>query len=189
MGKAFIYVDNSNVYAEGCRISAVDKKYQGITSIVDAMNRGITDYGWHLDYVELYKVIQTVAKEPIAVAKLWGSPPPNDPFWQYVKSQGFDVKVFEKNISGHEKKVDTAIAHQMTKDAYSGVVDRKGDVMILMAGDTDYVPVIEDLVLEGFTVNVLFWDHAGFELKTKASVFVSLNQYFKVLTKTLPLPS
>jgi hypothetical protein len=186
MHKTFIYVDNSNVYAEGCRVSAVEKKFQGITNIIEVMNHGITDYGWHLDYVELYKVIHDIAKNPITFAKLWGSPPPNDPFWQYIKSQGFEVKVFEKNISGHEKKVDTAITHQMTKDAYSGVVNKNEDAIFLLAGDTDYVPVIEDLVLEGFRINILFWDHAGFELKTKASAFISLNQYFKRLTKTLP---
>jgi uncharacterized LabA/DUF88 family protein len=186
MGNTFVYVDNSNVYAEGCRVSAVDKKYQGITNIIDAMNSGITDYGWHLDYIELYKVIQSVSQMPIAFAKLWGSPPPNDPFWQYVKNQGFDVKVFEKNFSGHEKKVDTAIAHQITKDAYSGVVNKSDDTIVLLAGDTDYVPVVEDLVLEGFKFSILFWDHAGLELKTKASTFISLNQYFKQLTKILP---
>jgi uncharacterized LabA/DUF88 family protein len=60
------------------------------------------------------------------------------------------------------------------------------DVIILLAGDTDYVPVVEDLVLEGFRFIILFWDHAGIELKTKATVFVSLNQYFKKLTKILP---
>jgi hypothetical protein len=80
---------------------------------------------------------------------------------------------------------DTAITHQMTKDAYSGVVVKDEDIMLLLAGDNDYVPVIEDLVLEGFKVIVLFWDHAGLELKTKASAFISLNQHFKSLTKIL----
>jgi uncharacterized LabA/DUF88 family protein len=185
MGKARVYVDNSNVYAEGCRVSAVSKRFQGITNIIDAMNNGITDYGWHLDYVELYKVIQEVSQLPIEFAKLWGSPPPNDPFWQYLKTQKFDVTIFEKNIAGREKKVDPAITHQITKDAYSGVIDKKEDVIILLAGDTDYVPVTEDLVLEGYTFIVLFWDHAGMELKTKAPKFVSLNQYFERLTKIL----
>lgn len=185
MAHTFVYIDNSNIYAEGCRVSAVEKKYQGITNIIDAMNKGITDYGWHLDYIELHKVIQGISKMPIKFAKLWGSPPPNDPFWQYVKNQGFEVKTFEKNVSGREKKVDTAIAHQITKDAYTGVVNKDDDEIILLAGDTDYVPVAEDLVLEGFKIKILFWDHAGYELKTRATEFVSLNPYFKQLTKIL----
>ena len=147
------------------------------------MNNGITDFGWHLNCVELYSVLQTIVQIPIFCAKLWGSPPPNDPFWQYIQNQGFDVKIYEKNASGHEKKVDTAITYQMTKDIYSGVVNKNDDVIFLLAGDTDYVPSVEDLVKNGYNVNVVFWDHAGYELKTKATSFVSLNQYFNQLTK------
>ncbi|GHV89147.1 hypothetical protein AGMMS50267_15070 [Spirochaetia bacterium] len=183
MGKAFIYVDNSNIYAEGCRVSAVTQNFQGVTNIIDAMNFGITDFGWHLNYVELYNAIQTIVGIPISQAKLWGSPPPNDPFWQYVKTCGFDVKIYEKNASGHEKKVDTAITHQITKDAYSAVINKDEDIIFLLAGDTDYVPMVEDLVIEGFKTHVVFWDHAGYELKTKATSFVSLNPYFQKLTK------
>jgi hypothetical protein len=41
-----------------------------------------------------------------------------------VERLGFKVTKYERNFANKEKKVDVAIAHQMTKDAYSGVVRR-----------------------------------------------------------------
>lgn len=181
MGSAFIYVDNSNVYAEGCRVSAVKQKLSGVKNIFDAMNKGVTDYHWHIQYSGLYKIISNLGL-PIRCAKLWGSPPPSDVFWDYVKSEGFDVVTYDKNSAGKEKKVDTAIAYQISKDAFSSVIDKANDQIFLLAGDTDYVPIVTDLVREGFTVNILFWDHAGEELKKNASSFISLNKHFASLT-------
>lgn len=41
-----------------------------------------------------------------------------DTFWKMVERQGFEVKTYDRSVSGKEKKVDVAIAHAMTKDAY-----------------------------------------------------------------------
>lgn len=51
-----------------------------------------------------------------------------------------------------------------------------------MAGDKDYVPVVEDLVENGYFVIVVFWDNVATELKEAASKFISLNQYIDHLT-------
>jgi hypothetical protein len=182
MGKAFIYVDNSNVYAEGCRVSAVNQKLQGVKNIFDAMNRQVSDHDWHLDYTELYRIISGFGLR-IECANLWGSPPPKDPFWKYVEAQGFKVVTYDKNVAGKEKKVDTSITYQITKDAFSGKIDKDQDQIFLLAGDTDYVPIVQDLVAEGFIVNVVFWEHLGRELKTVASTFTPLNPHFPTLTK------
>ena len=100
-----------------------------------------------------------------------------------MNRHGFTVTRYERNAAGKEKKVDVAIAHKMTKDAYTGVVRRGEDEMTLVAGDKDYVPVVEDLVKSGFIVHVVFWDHAAKEIRETASKFVSLNQYLDFLTK------
>lgn len=181
MANAHIYIDNSNVYAEGCRVSAVNKKLSGIKDMHEAQVRQITDFGWHLEYPELYKIVLSFGIT-IGCANLWGSPPPSDPFWKYIESQGFTVINYDKNAAGKEKKIDTAIAYQISKDSFSGKIDKANDKIYLFAGDTDYVPVVKDLVAEGFSVNVVFWDHAGLELKKVASSFVSLNPHFSVLT-------
>jgi hypothetical protein len=51
----FVYVDNSNVWIEGMRISAVRKGMAADAK--DAMNRKITDQGWTYDFGKLYQAI------------------------------------------------------------------------------------------------------------------------------------
>ncbi|MGY8635347.1 NYN domain-containing protein [Bradyrhizobium sp. 14AA] len=48
-----------------------------------------------------------------------------------------------------------AIATAMMDDAFN-VIDKKNDDILLLAGDSDYVPVIEKLIERGFKVEVAF---------------------------------
>ena len=150
--------------------------------IYDAMNRKIYDYSWQIDYGKLHQFVCGDAKH-IGCAKLWGSPPPSDTFWSMVERHGFEVKTFMKNYAGKEKKVDVAIAHQLTKDAYTAI-DKNNSEIYLVAGDKDFVPVVEDLVANGFKITVVFWDNAAQELKDAASNFISLNPFIDHLTFT-----
>ncbi|MBW4690207.1 MAG: NYN domain-containing protein [Lyngbya sp. HA4199-MV5] len=177
--RIYAYVDNSNVFIEGQRTAAVES---GLAlDIYDAMNRGIFNYAWYPDYGKLYQFLFGDNVE-VGCAKLWGSPPPKDAFWQMVERKGFKVVKFDKSVAGKEKKVDVAIAHQLTKDAYT-LIDKADSEIILVAGDKDFVPVVEDLVANGFQVNVYFWNHAARELKETATRFVSLNSFLKHLTR------
>lgn len=169
----YTYVDNSNVFIEGQRIAAVNN---GMASdIVNAMIQRVVDHSWNLDYGKLHQFVCGQENE-VGCAKLWGSPPPGDSFWKMVESKGFQVKTFEKSVAGTEKKVDVAIAHQMTKDAYT-LIDKTNSEITLVSGDKDFVPVVDDLVGSGFRVVVAFWDHAARELRDAASEFVSLNAW------------
>jgi|TARA_R100000455_G_C6244278_1_gene102381 hypothetical protein len=178
----FTYVDNSNVFIEGSRASAVAKGLPGAESYIAAMVNHVTDKAWQPDYGRLHEFV-CGPKAEIGCAKLWGSPPPGDSFWDMVKRKGFDVKTYEKNFAGKEKKVDVAIAHQMTKDAYSGIVRRGVDEITLVAGDQDYVPVVVDLMENGFTIHVVFWENAAPELKAACSKFTSLNPVLDYLSR------
>jgi uncharacterized LabA/DUF88 family protein len=173
----YTYVDNSNLFIEGQRVAAVNAGMA--LSIWDAMDRKIFDFTWNVDYGKLYEFV-CGQKEEIGCAKLWGSPPPHDSFWEMVKKKGFKVVTYEKSPSGKEKKVDVAIAHQVTKDAYT-LIDRKKDEIILVAGDKDFVPVLSTLKEDGFNTCVVFWDHAAKELRESASSFISLNKWHKHL--------
>ena len=51
----YIYVDNSNLFIEGQRTSAVKQKHAA--TIVDAMNKGILNFSWNLDYGSLYEIV------------------------------------------------------------------------------------------------------------------------------------
>lgn len=160
----------------------MSQKLPGAETYFDAMNNKIVDHAWNLDYGRLHE-FACGEKAAIGGAKLWGSPPPGDSFWDMVKRMGFEVKTYEKNFAGKEKKVDVAIAHQITKDAYSGKINRETDEITLVAGDKDFVPVVEDLVENGFTVHVVFWDSAAPELKAAGTQFVSLNPFLAHLSK------
>ena len=175
---SYVYVDNSNVFIEAQRVAAVRK---GLASdIWDAMERRIFDFTYKLDYGKLHEHFCGIDKSEIGCAQLWGSPPPSDSFWKMVQHQGFEVKTYERNASNKEKKVDVAIAHAITKDAYT-VIDKLNSEIVLVAGDKDYVPVIEDLKEGGYKVVVMFWEHAAKELKDSASEFISLDKWHDYL--------
>jgi hypothetical protein len=176
----YTYVDNSNVFIEGQRIAAV--KNGLAKNVVDAMNRRIVDTSWNIDYGKLHEFV-CGNRSQVGGAKLWGSPPPGDTFWKMVESKGFKVRTFERSVfTGTEKKVDVAIAHQMTKDAYT-LIDKANSEITLVSGDKDFVPVVEDLVQDGFTVIVAFWAHAAVELKGVASRFFDLNPWHDHLAR------
>ena len=178
----FTYIDNSNVFVEGSRASAVARKMPGAETYVAAMNNQVTDKSWQPDYGRLHEFVCGDRSE-IGCAKLWGSPPPADTFWDMVRRKGFEVKTYEKNFAGKEKKVDVAIAHQITKDVYSGKIRKGIDEVTLVAGDKDFVPVVEDLVENGYIVHVVFWDNAAPELRAVCSKFTSLNPFLPHLTR------
>ncbi len=173
MTKTYTYVDNSNVFIEGQRVSAVKKGMA--TDIKDASDRSILDASFRLDYGKLHELI-CGDKKDVAAARLWGSPPPGDSFWKMVEAKGFEVKTFDRNQQGKEKKVDVGMAHRVTKDAYT-LVDKANSEITLLTGDKDFVPVVEDLVREGFNVCVAFWGHAAKELRDAASEFFDLDDY------------
>ena len=52
---------------------------------------------------------------------------------------------------------------------------------MLVAGDADYVPTINELKVDGYKVEVVFWNHAARELREVASKFISLDQYLDAL--------
>lgn len=147
-------------------------------SISEAMANKTLDHSWNLDYGRLYEFFCGSG----AVAKLWGSPPPSDSFWSMVERKGWHVKTYARNTQNKEKQIDVAIGHAMTKDAYRD--GKKGvDTFTLVAGDRDYTPVVKDLVEEGFTVEVAFWSHGSGELFRAATRFISLDQYFGLISK------
>ncbi|MGI9419616.1 MAG: NYN domain-containing protein [Geminicoccaceae bacterium] len=170
----YAYVDNLNIYIEGCRVSAVRK---GMASnIYEAMGSGIVDHTWQLDYGRLYNFLCDYGD----VARLWGSPPPGDSFWNMLDRKG-NPTVYQRNAANQEKKVDVAIAHRMKKDAYT-LLNRDVDEVLLVAGDTDYLPVITDLISDRFKVEIAFWDHLARDLRESTKRHIALNEHHDYLT-------
>jgi hypothetical protein len=175
-GLTHTYVDNSNVFIEGQRVSAVTKVLA--INLYDAIDRRIFDLTWQMDYGKLHQFI-CGEKHEIGTAKLWGSPPPQDTFWRMVESKGWKVKTYDRSF-GKERKVDVAIGFQIARDSLK--IDKMKDEITFVAGDKDFVPVVEELVKDGYRVSVAFWDHAARELRDAASSFFSLNPWLDHLT-------
>jgi len=171
----YIYVDNSNLYIEGRRVSAVQ---QGLANdIYDAMNNGILDHGYTISFGKLHEFLAGNDLTKIKRAALFGSrPPPNDSIWTYAKRAGFELHLEDRNVRNKEKKIDTGISTLLTKDAYKHGSPTE-DLFVLVAGDSDYVPTINALKEDGYRVEVVFWNHAAKELKEAASKFISLDNH------------
>lgn len=174
----WIYVDNSNVFIEGQRVSAVQT---GLArDIWEALDNRILDPGYRLSFGKLYSFVAGDNRASTARAMLFGSrPPQNDAIWQIAEYAGFEVVVHDRNQNNKEKKIDTGLVTAMTRDAYRNA--KKGDVFTIVSGDNDYVPAVTQLREDGFRVDVVFWRHAGAELKAAASQFISLDPHLNAL--------
>ncbi len=175
----FLYVDNSNLWIEGMHVAAVEG---GLTRDIEAAHQEkICDYGWKLDFAKLYAF---AGGANVARAVLFGScTTQNDSLWDAARRSGFEVVVHPRNSRNKEKKVDAEIITNMLKDSYEQF--RKGDEITLVAGDKDYVPALENLVVRGIPVHLVFWSHAAEELKNLCTKFVCLNPYLNLLSRQM----
>lgn len=175
----YIYIDNSNLYIEGRRVSAVA---QGIAyDIYEAMRDGILDHAYTISFGKLHQFLTGNDLTKIKRAALFGSrPPPNDSIWRHAEKAGFELHLEDRNVRNKEKKIDTGIATLITKDAYKRG-DANKDLFVLVAGDADYVPTIKELQEDGYKVEVVFWNHAAKELKEVADRFVELDTHLEHL--------
>ena len=174
----WISVDNSNVFIEGQRASAV--KSGMALDIWDALSNRVLDPSYRMSFGKLYAFVAGNDPAETARAMLFGSrPPTNDTIWEMAKRAGFEVVTQDRNAANKEKKIDTGIVAALTRDAYRNA--KAGDVFTIVSGDSDYVPAVEQLIADGFQVDVVFWDHAARELRESCSNFISLNQHIDAL--------
>ncbi len=157
----YIFVDNSNVWIEGKRISGKTKKPQ-----IPTNPQYRIEFGRLLEHVQQGRTLGDIPK-------LYGSePPPNDSVWKIIVAKGFDVKVFKRNIFNKEKGVDMRMGLDITRLA---IVTKPPSIIAIVAGDADFVPVVEEAQKEGWNVEVWYWSNAANDLKRVANRFEELN--------------
>jgi hypothetical protein len=92
-------------------------------------------------------------------------------------NMGFHPEVFHK-LKGHNrsKGVDITLAKDMLSHAYMG----NYEVAILIAGDGDYVPLVNEVKRLGKMVSVLFFGSGGLsdELKLASDGFSDIEEFF-----------
>lgn len=174
----YIYVDNSNVWIEGQRVSAVRKGIDGISTLAESFRDGVVDGSWRFNFGKLKYF---AGGDEVAMARLYGSrPPASDALWDRARRCGFDVKVFDRSF-GKEKRVDTQMVADVMEDLYERI-DPKSDVVVIVAGDQDHMPVLEKAKAKGVRVEVVFWSHANHHLRNEADEFIELDPHFDHLT-------
>lgn len=169
---AFIYLDDSNLWIEGKKVSAVSKGMA--LDIWDATETKTYDSTFKVDFG---KVLEIANHAPVKEARFYGSKPPEaDSVWQAAKNAGFRLTILDRNFRNKEKGVDASMIADIMSDMYE-TAKAPGDIFIIISGDADYVPVIEKLKKKNFEVHVLFWDHAANAIKLAGDKFLSLNGY------------
>jgi uncharacterized LabA/DUF88 family protein len=74
------------------------------------------------------------------------------------------------------------LGKEIFKDLYKGTIKHE-DRIVMVVGDTDYVPVVESILEEGISVDIAFWDHASQELKRMVQNFISLNPHLNEIQR------
>src|SRR5439155_12770272 len=99
--------------------------------------------------------------------------------WERIRQDGFDVKVFERNIRNKEKGVDIEMAMDIADRLHE--VQPPG-ILVIASGDADYIPAIDRARRRDWKVEVWFWENAADALKKSASCrFVSIDHKFEFL--------
>ena len=125
--------------------------------------------------VEYGKLLQHVldGRELAAIPKLYGSePPPNDSVWNIIKSRGFDVKVFKRNVYNKEKGVDMRMALDILRLV---LTEKPPGRVALVAGDADFVQVVQDIHDAGWKAEAWYWSNCAGDLKKAVDRFESLD--------------
>lgn len=143
--KVWIYVDDSNLWISGKEAYA--KAHKLLTS---------QDPRARFDIGQLHEVV--AEGREVAGRTLYGSkPPPVDTVWAKIEEQGWNVDIKKKSYhTGKEKQVDS----QLITDVVSVVNRETIGTVIIVAGDVDYKPPIDEALARGWNVEVWSWEKA-----------------------------
>ena len=143
--KVWIYVDDSNLWIEGKKAYAEAHKL-----LTSEHPRAWFDIG------QLNEVV--AEGREVGGRKLYGSKPPDvDTVWTKIREQGWVVDIKQKSYhTGKEKQVDV----QLVADVVSLVHQKKNGTVIIVSGDCDYIPAINEALDQGWKVEVWSWEKA-----------------------------
>ena len=135
-----LYVDNSNVWIEAMYVAAVAA---GDAPDIHTAHQFNIMRPYILDFGRLHEFAGGSTSE-VTRAVLYGSQPPkSDSLWRAAREQGFEVVVYDRKSRNKEKKVDTKIVTDMITESFT--LANEGDQFTLVAGDSDYIPVLEQI--------------------------------------------
>jgi len=156
-GSCFVFVDNSNTWAEGKK--ALAEKH-GFESREDCRFRLCGDM-----MLDVFGASRTVQDRQVQHAALYGSYAHSDEGqydggWKQLESTGFQVVRYQRSTWSHkEKQVDSQMVADIT--ALACEIDALGQAenctFIVVSGDGDLLPAIERALQRGIKVEVWSW--------------------------------
>lgn len=169
--KCVIVVDNSNIFIEGQKYSAVLKKVKPAAP----GGKLPCDPSWRVDFLGLLNSLADGRE--IESAILVGSrPPANDRVWREAELRGFEVLVFDRDGSGKEKCVDTALVARGVEIICCA---SEPMALILASGDRDFIPLVQMAQKRSWTV----------EMAAFSSAFTGHGEMATTVDKVRPLDS
>ncbi|CAG8650293.1 9413_t:CDS:2, partial [Acaulospora colombiana] len=173
-GLVSVFADNSNLFIEGkYTIGQIEK-----AGTFDQQRNSFYLNQLHIDHGRLLSTIlkgRQMGSNPIIVGS---RPPPNDSLWKQIRNQGYDVVVYDRNIENKEKKVDMALGVSAMNVIWSNDLG----VLVLIAGDGDYEPVINEALKRKWKVEIWFWSSGISGDLMRKSIFYSLDNFYRHFT-------
>ncbi|MBD3770521.1 MAG: NYN domain-containing protein [Rhodobacterales bacterium] len=162
-----ILVDNSNVFIEGQKLSALQKGIVGAPG-----QRQPADPSWRINFAGLLAALAD--GRDIRKAFLVGSrPPPKDEVWKMAQHNGFEVITHDRDANNKEKAVDTELVTQGTLL----VATTSPAVLVLASGDRDFIPLIRVAQGRGWST----------EMAAFSSAFSNYGEMATTVDKVRPL--
>ena len=171
MEECVIIVDNSNIWIEGMKYSALQKGFAA-----PAADKDPCDFKWRIDFG---KLLSTVSEgKTIRKAILVGSRPPrNDSLWNAAKTKGFEVIVQDRNSLNKEKAVDT----KLVALGVETICTTPKGILKVLSGDSDFAPLIEIANKRGWDTELWAFYSAfrkGGSLAASVTRVETLDKYF-----------
>ncbi|CAJ0769020.1 4164_t:CDS:2 [Entrophospora sp. SA101] len=168
-GLVHVFVDNSNIFIEG-KFNIGQLEY-----IFDTEKNLYHINQLHIEYGQLLALVQDGCGLGGAPVLVGSRPPPNDSLWKHIQKQGYEVTVYNQNAENREKKVDMEIGASIMDT----IQNYNPGILVLIAGDGDYVPVINRGLNKGWAVEIWFWSSGiSNDLKSKV-LFKPLDNCYK----------
>jgi uncharacterized LabA/DUF88 family protein len=139
-------------------------------------------YHSRVNFAELFKVASADREVVRAVAYVVKSDTPEEKaFFDALEKSGFELKVKDLQIfAGGQKKADWDVG--LAIDAIS--LSKQVDVVVIMSGDGDFIPLVEYLQFNGQIVEAMsFGRSTSGKLKEKVNNFIDLDEHRKVLMR------
>lgn len=164
-----IFIDGSNLFIEGMRLSSQIKS--GDTSAPAYVHQEF-DFDFRIDLRRLSSFLGTTesAVRPLLVGSRSEH---SDLLFASAVNCGFETVVYDRDMNNREKKVDSTIVMRALMAALDG--DPTTIRIVIVAGDSDYVPLVQGLRRRGYEVEVVFWAHGSRELQAAATRFQALD--------------